>query len=512
MSLRAISLNGLAEIGHKLLLVGAACFLLVYLIIAVARLAYPFELEWMEGGSVLQVQRILQGQSLYVAPSLNFIPFIYTPLYFYVSALVAQVTGDGFFPLRLVSFLSSLGCFAFIFMMVRRRTASLSAACLATGLFAATFRISGAWFDIARVDSLFLCLLLAGLYTFDSTRVPIRTLVSPALLFLAFFTKQTALIIAAGLCVAVLLTRKGPERYGFLLSFLLLMAGSFVIMNALTAGWYKYYVFDLPAQHHMVKSVVVSFWIKDIAQHLAIALCVGVVPFVKIGTATDARPGRLVQDLIILGSLFLASYLVRIEAGGYDNVLMPAYAGMAIYFGIGWAAALKAVGSDGNVKSILILAVALQFVSLVYWPRQQIPSAQDREQGRKLEQVISSLKGEVYLSDHPWYTEKLHKPSQAQTQAVLDILLASGSGPWKQALAREMAAAVAARRYEAFIVDSQEFALRTPAFDAAYELAESNLCGNAFHPVTGCDRKPTCLYVRRPAPQNASADIDKPRR
>ena len=501
----------MANIGQTLLIIGASFYLLVYLVIALTRLSYPFELEWMEGGSVVHVQRILDGQSLYVTPSLNFIPFMYSPLYFHVSSLFAHVTGNGFLPLRLVSLLSSLGCFAFIFMIVHRRTASLYASFIASCLFVATFRISGSWFDIARVDSLFLFLLLAGIYTFDSPRVPVRSLASPALLFLSFFTKQTALIVAVCLSAAVLVTRKRSERFWFPLSFSLLMAGSFAIMNTLTAGWYKYYVVDLPTQHDIVNSLLVRFWTNDVAQHLAIALCVCVIPFLSIGAARNSRSDRIIQDISILGSLFLASYLSRIHSGGHSNVLMPIYAGIAIYFGIGLALSLKAIGGDGSIKTVLILATALQFVNLHYSPRQEIPSPMDRQQGKKLQQLISSFKGEVYLSDHPWYSANLNKPSQAQDMAVRDILRASGSGQWKQILGQDMATAVAEKRYEAFIVDFKEFVLRVPDFETHYELVESNLSGSAFHPVTGWDRRPTYLYVRRNVQQNAATDADKPR-
>jgi len=188
MSKRTISLiSSVNIIGQIVLIIGSSFYILVYFVIASTRLPYPFELEWMEGASVVHVQRIMDGQSLYVRPSLDFVPFIYTPLYYHLSSLFAHVTGNGFLPLRLLSFLSSLGCFAFIFMIVHRRTSSLYASFIASGLFAATFRISGAWFDIARVDSLFLFLLLVGIYAFDSPRVLTRSFIAPVILFLFVF-------------------------------------------------------------------------------------------------------------------------------------------------------------------------------------------------------------------------------------------------------------------------------------------------------------------------------------
>src|SRR5262245_49702132 len=99
-------------------------FLILYLWIVFARLGYPFELEWMEGGTVLQVQRILDGLPLYSVPTTEFVPYIYTPFYYYVGAAVAVVVGNGFTAPRLVSFLASLAVLAFVFLLTRRRTDS----------------------------------------------------------------------------------------------------------------------------------------------------------------------------------------------------------------------------------------------------------------------------------------------------------------------------------------------------------------------------------------------------
>src|SRR5829696_1711339 len=81
----------------------SAWYLGAYFVVAMLRLHYPFDLEWMEGGSVDHVARILRFQPLYIPPQISFIPFEYPPLYFYVSAFVAMIVGEGYVPLRLVS-------------------------------------------------------------------------------------------------------------------------------------------------------------------------------------------------------------------------------------------------------------------------------------------------------------------------------------------------------------------------------------------------------------------------
>ena len=74
----------------------AGMFILMYVVVALSRLRYPYELEWIEGGMVNHVARLRSGQPLYGPPSLTFRPDIYTPLYFLVAAVVSVVAGTGF--------------------------------------------------------------------------------------------------------------------------------------------------------------------------------------------------------------------------------------------------------------------------------------------------------------------------------------------------------------------------------------------------------------------------------
>ena len=117
--------NGRAAwILRYILLAMAVLYIGVYVTVACLRMRYPYELEWMEGAAVDHVRWILSGRPLYVEPSLEFTPFIYTPLYFYLAAAVSKVLGVGFLPLRLVSFLASLGCLWLIGRFVQRETGS----------------------------------------------------------------------------------------------------------------------------------------------------------------------------------------------------------------------------------------------------------------------------------------------------------------------------------------------------------------------------------------------------
>jgi len=93
-------------------------FLLLFLYTAARRLRYPFDLEWIESGMLVSVMRIAHGQGLYVAPSLDFVPYLYAPLYLYLAAALSRITGISFATLRLISIVSTLGSCGVIFAMI----------------------------------------------------------------------------------------------------------------------------------------------------------------------------------------------------------------------------------------------------------------------------------------------------------------------------------------------------------------------------------------------------------
>src|SRR4029078_4887993 len=115
--------------------------------------------------------------------------------YFYISAAFAALLGEGLFPLRLVSFLSSLGSLLILFRLGSRESSHPAAGLLTAGLFAATYKISGAWFDLARVDSTFLLFVLGGIYLVRFGRSRRSAAAAAALLTLGYLTQHKALLL-----------------------------------------------------------------------------------------------------------------------------------------------------------------------------------------------------------------------------------------------------------------------------------------------------------------------------
>ncbi len=487
-----IRIQGAARLAF---LCASTVFILTYLLVALARITYPYELEWMEGGAVDHVRRILDGRPLYVEPTLGFIPYIYTPLYFYAAAAVSLATGAGFLPLRLVSLLSSLGCLGVIFQLVRRETGDARCGLAAAGLFAATYRLGGAWLDLARVDSLFLCLLLAGASILRSRATALSDGAAALVLTLAFLTKQTAAFVALALVPFCVLARRGVGRAVYPTALLGGLAVSTLLLDALSAGWFGYYVFSLPRQHAVEAPRILGFWLHDIARPLAIATGIALL---HLWRARRRAGHAALFHSLLLGGCLAATWLVRVRTGSYDNVLLPAHAALAIGFGLGLGdgSACRASPPLRLSAAAIPLLALVQLLLLGYDPRAQIPTRADVEAGDRLVEAMRRIPGEVYLPMHGYLTALAGKPTFAHGQAVDDASRGADRTS-VDALSAELTAAIRTRRFAAIILDATNWALLDEMqgrYDYRGPLYRDP---SVLLPRTGLPARPQHLYLRR---------------
>lgn len=486
----------LRSVLRAILLAGSALFLIVYLAIVAARIAYPFELEWMEGASLQQVQRILSGQSLYVAPNLDFIPLVYPPLYYHLSALMAALIGGTFLPLRLVSFLASLSSCAVIYLLIRRESENTFAALLGSGLFIATFRLSEAWFDLARIDSLFLFFLLAAIYLARFYPTRRGQLAAGAALALAFITKQTAFFVALPIMAGVLILHRRAALH-LVGSAALLMLASTATLETLHRGWYLYYTVYLPRQHTMATRMLMGFWTRDIAAPFWPTALLAILYI--IGNLLRERRARVALFyLVVAAGMVGVSWAGRLNRGGFKNALLPAYALLCILFGLALAyvlAHLKKQTARERVAELAIYALCVaQFLLLVYNPIRQIPTAQDRAAGWELVQTIRSLPGDVLIPYHPYLLTLAGKPAHAHWTGMEELIGLYGGGetPEGTRLLGELRDAIANRRYSALFLDE--------AWDVASSYVNQGPLfaqEDVFWPVTGWRTRPQYIYRPR---------------
>jgi hypothetical protein len=477
----------------------AVAYLVIYLWMVYYRIRYPFDLEWIEGGMVNQVQRLIYGQGMYVAPTINYVPFLYPPLYFYFSALAALIFGIGLFPLRLVSVLASLVSFTTIFLIVRNETKNWWVALLSTGLFAATFRVTGAWLDVARVDSLFLALWLLFVYFIRGRKSAGIAVFTGILAALAYLTKQTALIA----CVPILV-------YLFWCNwkFALICLGTAALtigittlaMNFASAGWYSYYVFGLLSQQtEWLPQEFITFWKDDLLVHLPLAILFAA--FFFIGRPKQDRL-NILQWLSILTGALAGSFITRVKTGGYDNVLLPAYAVLSILFGLGLGGMLEFIKQsrdDYKVRLEVLLQTAclIQLAMILYNPFAQIPTKADLDAGNSLVKMLSQVKGTVFLPDQSYLPALAGKSTFANNSAIWDVLRGDQQTHGKALLSAEISNTIRRQSFDEIIIDADvDLGWCCAGIDQYYtRVGQVFQDPTVFYTVTGDKKRPTYIYV-----------------
>lgn len=466
----------------------AATFLIVYVVTAVRRCAYPFELEWMEGAMVDHVDRILRGERLYVQPSIEFVPFIYGPVFFFASAAVAKVTGIGFLPLRLVSMFASFGCFGLLYALVERETRDRIAGLVAAGAFAATYARTAFFLDMGRVDSLALFFALGAIYLVRHRGERLGSqLAAAVLLGLSFLTKQTMLLVAVAM-IAWLLATERRRALPFALATMSTTLGAFFALDWVHHGWLRYYLWELPQKHAIVRTAWGGFWSDDLVP-MAIGAAFGIF-FVVSGRQRCSS----IFFALAAGSLVAGSWSGRLHDGGWPNVLIPAFAGVALLFGLGFAEATARLDNEGVRRSLLVIAIA-QLALLSYDAKRALPRRGDRAMGVAMVTRLRALPGDVWIPSHAWYSHLAGKRTFAHKMAIDDVLRGDPEGeaiPLRLAI-RE---AIASKRFAAVLVDDDFFEPDLKSHYAADK--DPFFATEGFYDPNGIHIRPKTLYS--PAP------------
>ncbi len=463
-----------------------AAHVALVLFVVISRINYRYELEWMEGASLLQAYRIGTGQTLYAKPALDYIAMIYPPLYFYLGAALLKILGVSFLPLRIISFASTLGCLIILFAAVKHQTKSALFGFLAAGSFAATFLLTGGWFDIARVDTLFIFLCLAGVYLLGKQNTE-NSIAAGVLLSLAFLTKQTALSIFILMTLSsLLLFRK--QVLPLLGSFAIVTLVCYAFLNFSTKGWYFYYVFALPTTHH-VKWFFLPTAVAGALKVVAVFLVVGLMPLL-FGFRQVVQNKLQMHYYFAAAGLVATSILARINDGAYNNTFVPAYVGLALMFGIGLAALEHSLEfpkfKKDAVLAIVWLAIGMQFGRLFYNPMEQIPTPADRKAGDALVAELKRAPGNVFIPYHNYLALFAGKKPYFHMMALEEV---RGRFSVQQAEDEDIARQFNSTSFSLIITDLPDYLIQgsrcTTTQDITYESA------GTFYPVTGYHVRPT---------------------
>jgi len=381
---RAI-IGGAVRVFDTLILAAGLAFAVLCVLTAAVRLRSPVPLNGMELGFLHHVRRAFEHQPLYPAPSPSFVPFIYTPLYYYASAAAARLWSVDYPALRAVSCASTLASLLIVGQFVRNETRSMRSAVLAACLFAAIYRASGPAFDVAGVDALFVALLLGALYAIRFSAGLQGIAVAAGLTVLAFLAKQAALIVVVPIAVSGLIADRVRGAM-FACGVAAGIALSTLLFVSIDGPWYPFYVFRLALHPSRGGSLgLLGLWSHQTSALLSHHL-LGVVPVALLAASTllvkpirehcppVARFGAFY--LAASAGVFACALASSLIQGSYINAVLPAYAWIAVLFGVATNTLRRMAFARSKAIAVLPLDVLClsQFLLLAYVPSRLVPA------------------------------------------------------------------------------------------------------------------------------------------
>lgn len=515
-----------------------ALYQIALLVEAVAgRVAYPYDLEWMEGGMLHHALRIRLGQGIYVPPSADFIPYLYTPLYPTLLALFGGASGPSYLLGRAVSAAGLVGiagtALASLLGVPQRPVgAALTGTALALGLFAACYPFVEGWYDLVRADTLFLFMVTAGIAGLpywarsdDGIVGHGKVAAGAALMALAFFCKQTGIFYVGlgGAIVLVVNWRRAPTYIA--MTGALGLGGSWVLDRA-TRGWFWIYVSEVHRAHDFnMDRFYASF--RYILWHFPPASVVIAATLVLVAVTAWRRGVPAAARPFLLWTItYAVSTVVGAVGWGTEfahfNAYMPALlhgalaAGAAVPAAHACARALwadrRGAGAAATVFAIAAAAPLAAACALARWePRRFIPSDADVAAGDRLIRRIRALDGEVWIPSHPWYAQLAGKVPRVHRMGIKDVTT-------RQTRTVEgLDQALRQQRFAAIVLDNRDAFLELPALAQHYHRAvplpddeKPRLYTGAGNAQSGNLLVPDAIWLPNPPPPAPPPADDAP--
>ena len=494
------------------------------------RAGFPLDLEWMEGGVLLHAQRIAQGKGIYVEPSLDFIPFLYTPLYPALLALLSFVLPLGYLLGRLVSIAAFTGALALVVVTCLgetqdrgRRVLAVLAGIAGAGTIAASFAFTGFFYDLVRADSLLLVLEALALWLALRGQGWKSAALAGVFIALGFFAKQTATIMGAALGLGLLVAnfRRGIV-YG--LAAAVTLAAGIGLLVKTSKGWFWTYIFKLHQSHAFRKEAVTDIALP-FTQQYAWPLFLALV-LATVGLALSRKLRRSDVTLLLAAAAGEITALVGFATQWADSnafipaIFFPAFATAVL------AARLFDVALAGRRWGALVVAAAVALLLgsqslhtaaptpvrgkdkaplFTAWPRlgralpalaSAVPTAQDRVAAGRLLAELRALPEPLFIPFHTYYAVLAGKKPFAHRMGVRDVEAALGRP-------KGLDQAILDQRFAAVVLDWKSFPGEWPNLERRYHAVHAFAEGvDSVRMFAGAQTSPSSLLVptRDPPP------------
>jgi hypothetical protein len=468
------------------------------------RIFFPFDVEWLEGAMLCSALRVLEGHALYAEPSAEFISLLYTPLYPALLAGLASIWDLSYGLARSVSvvcFGSTLFILAWtVYRESEHRFSGFLLGLVPIGVIAAAFPLTGAWYDLARSDSLCLLLITLSLYLLRYHAPSRAWLVAAGVLAgAAFLAKQTAsiFIVMSGAYV-VLMQRWRAALYVGAVG--VVAGGTTLVLNQQSDGWFWRYIFEMHQAHDFDRKRLWPITEQALMSYFPVA---GALFLVLAAVALVSLLRRRWTDIehSLLYWLLVALVGIGVAATGYStawagtNAFIPGVLFPALFLSVAVARLEQRLAARQPFASLVRLAVggalaaqlAVRFYDLERW----IPDEGTRQAGERLVALIASIDGPVLIPSHPFYAVLAGKEPMYQAMGIPDVTEAGY--PFPADLRRK----IEDRYFGAMIFD---FRLEPPYpvelfAGGAYRLQRRLQDSESPRPISGARVRPRFLYV-----------------
>ncbi|MBX7233964.1 MAG: glycosyltransferase family 39 protein [Caldilineales bacterium] len=408
----------------------ALAAIVAYLIFSWPRLIYPYDLDFIEDGMLMQAWRMAHSLSTYLPANAIFVPHAYPPLYPWLGSWLLRLAGAAFWPLRALSVLATIATALILFGVARRESRSNLLAAAVMVLFFLGNRVVGGWYELARVDALFLMLVVAGfslaVYRTDS----MAGLIAAALaLMAAFFSKQQGVLFFIAASCYLLWARRG-RSWPFFAAGIGVGSLVFFWLQRTTSGGFGYYVFAIQGGSSDLQLIrLLRSLVWDFAGSMAALVA---LLSLAVFLAWRRRGWRffLLQPWFFFTAVAVGVALLgRTSVGGNLNHLMPAYALLCLAPALLWAElAQRPASHRRRSRWILGAALAMQlglcffnparYLTSAVLPLQLTPTAAMRAAGDRLIARIAAADGPVLVLQHPFYALLAGKEPAVQISAL----------------------------------------------------------------------------------------------
>lgn len=460
---------------YVLLVTVAALYIAAFAGSGLLRALFPYPFDGLEPGALQEVARIRAGQPIYVAPTLEYVPQIYGPVYFYLAAAVAAVSRSDLLGLRLVSLLASLGSIAFVTLLVRRETGSLGIGLVGGALLSACGPLVNGTLDLGRTDATSLLFMLAAIFaarvaSLEPNATWRSSAVCGGLMAVSLLTKQSGAPVAVALFAILALNRRNQVA-AYLLGLALTAGLGVLILAAQSGPWLFFYLWELPRQHQILPELMSRFW-ADAVTRFSVALLVG--PFYLVTRALAGDKRRVVFYAAIWLAMVGMAWVSDATIRGGRNVEVPAYAAWAMLFALALHEALSHIGSASARsragRMYLLAATIGQFAILVYNPRLVIPYRSDAWAGERLSATLAALPGPIFAGSYQGFVQSSPDIVAPDLAAVVEIQgeQVRPSTPEGDQWAGYLAGALNTRQFAYVIVNPDIDAFTVPLLCDAY--------------------------------------------